>query len=96
MLRCFASPSISCGPLVGRLKLGWVVRLCLLGYRLEIFVVVLGEEGYVAHLERARLLLWLTSSLNLGSILSHPIGLGCRDSLSAHWTKYLVVIFSHT
>lgn len=94
ILRCLTGPPIGRGLLVGWLKLGWIVRLCLLGYGLEVFIVVLGEEGYVAHLESARLFLWLARSLYLGGVLCHLVGRGCRVSVSAHGTEYLVVVFS--
>ena len=58
-LLVLGGPSVCRSLLIGRLEL-MGLRRGLLGYRLEIIIVILWEKGDVAHLKGAWLLLWHT------------------------------------
>ena len=68
-LGSFVRPSISRCLLLKRHEVGRIVRDYLLGYGLEVFIIVFGEEGDIAHLECTRLLVRL-GRLNLCCVLS--------------------------
>ena len=81
------SPAIGCSLLISwfyELRSG----LGRLGNRLEVFVIVFGEKGNVAHLKRARFLLLdrvLTPDLVRGLLVNR-----CRVSASAGGTQWSI------